>query len=346
MRALILGLAAGTVAFAGSSIYLWQQLDVEREHAAQVEKSAQDLKTRIGELEKARNELAQRRVASPAGFVSGSFRSGETAVLPPSVAPKAREPDQPVWTVQRQEPSPAMKKMMRNQMRGSNKRLYAEVGDKLRLNKDTTNKLIDLLTEQQAAGMNFFVPGDDPAEAARHSEQVMRDNEMAINDLIGPDKAMALKEYQETIPARMDVENLVRQLENNEVQVSEEQRKKLVDIYIEERARVPHPVPYDGVEPEAYGKSMMAWQDDYEKRVSAEAGRVLDSSQLAAYNEILQWHKEMRAQFPVMSGRGTMQLRRDVALGNATPFATAAPGVSVTVEAVSSEQPARRQKTP
>ncbi len=349
MRALILGLAVGTVAFAGSSIYLWQQLDVEREHAAQFEKSTQELKARVADLEKVRNELAQRRVAKSAGFVSGSFSSGESVVFPPpppSVAPKSGEPDQPVWTVQRQEPSPAMKKMMRNQMRASNKRLYADAGDKLRLNKDTTNKLIDLLTEQQAGGMNFFIPGDDPAEASRRSEQMTRDNEMAINDLIGPDKAMALKEYQETIPARMDVENVVRQLENNEVQVSEEQRRKLVDVYIEERARVPYPVPYDGIEPEAYGKSMMAWQDDYEKRVSAEAGRILDSSQLAAYNEIQQWHKEMRAQFPVMAGRGTMQLRRDVPLGNATPFAPLAPGVSVTVEGVSSGQPAQEQKKP
>jgi len=349
MRALILGLAVGTVAFAANSIYLWQQLDLEREHSAQVEKTTQELKARVADLEKARNELAQRRVAKSAGFVSGSFSSGEPVVLPPpppSVAPKAGEPEQPVWTVHRQEPSPAMKKMMRNQMRGSNKRIYADVGDRLRLNKETTNKLIDLLTEQQTGGMNFLIPGDDPAEAARRAEQIARDNEVAINDLIGPDKAMALKEYQETIPARMDVDNLVRQLENSEVQVSEEQRKKLVDVYIEERARVPHPVPYDGIDPEAYGKSMMAWQDDYEKRVAAEAGRILDSSQLAAYNEIQQWHREMRAQFPVMGGRGTMQLRRDVPVGAATAFATAAPGVSVTIEGVSSEQPAQEQKKP
>ncbi len=339
MRALILGLAAGTVAFAGSSIYLWQQLDVEREHSAQFEKSTQDLKTRVAELEKARNELAQRRVARSAGFVTGSFRSGETMVLPPpppSVAPKAGEPEQAVWTVQRQEPSPAMKKMMRNQMRASNKRLYAEVGDKLRLNKDTTNKLIDLITEQQAGGMNFFVPGDDPAEAARHSEEVMRDNETAINDLIGPDKAMALKEYQETIPARMDVENLVRQLENNEVQVSEEQRKKLVAVYIEERARVSYPVPYDGIDPETYGKSMVAWQDDYEKRVSAEASRILDSAQLSAYNEIQQWHKEMRAQYTPVPG-GAMHLRRGVP-ANAMMFSTAAPAIAVDVTAGTEEK--------
>ena len=332
MRALILGLAVGTVAFAGSSIYLWQQLDVEREHAAQVEKTTQDLKSHIGELEKARNELAQRRVARSAGFVSGSFSSGESVVIPPpppSVAPKAGETEQPVWTVHRQEPSPAMKKMMRNQMRASNKRIYADAGDKLRLNKDTTNKLIDLLTEQQAGGMNFLIPGDDPTEAARRSEQIARDNEMAINDLIGPDKAMALKDYQETIPARMDVENLVRQLEGNEVPVSEEQRKKLVDVYIEERARVPHPVPYDGIDPEAYGKSMLAWQDDYEKRVSAAASRILDSSQLTAYNEIQQWQKEMRAQYtPVPAGM--MHLRRgDPA--NAVTFTAVAPAIAVDV---------------
>jgi hypothetical protein len=350
MRALILGLAVGTVAFAGSSIYLWQQLDVERQHAAQVEKSTQELKTRIADLEKARNELAQRRVARSAGFVTGSFSSGESVVFPPpppSVAPKPGESEQPVWTVQRQEPSPAMKKMMRNQMRASNKRLYADAGEKLRLNKDTTNKLVDLLTEQQTSGMNFFLlPGDDPAEATRRAEQTARDNEMAINDLIGPDKAIALKEYQETIPARMDVENLVRQLESNEIRLSEEQRKKLVDVYIEERARVPYPQPYDGIEPEAYGKSMASWQDDYEKRVSTEASRILDSGQLAAYNEIQQWHKEMRSQLSVMAAGSTMQLRRDVPLGNSTPFATAAPGVSMTIEGVSSVEPAQEQKKP
>jgi hypothetical protein len=332
MRAPILGLAIGTVAFASSSIYLWQQLRVERDHAAQVEKTTQELKARVAELEKVRIGFAPRREAGSAGFVSGSFRAGESVALPaapPSAAAKSGEPEQAVWTVHRQEPSPAMKKMMRMQMRASNKRLYADIGDRLGLNKDATNKLIDLLTDQQTSGMDFVLPGEDPAEVARHSEQMRRDNEMAINDLIGVDKAMALKDYQQTIPARMDVENLVRQLESNDVRVSEEQRKKLVDIYIEERARVPYPEPYEGIEPEAFGKSMAAWQDDYEKRVSAEAGRILDSNQLAAYNEIQQWHREMRAQITPVSAGG-MHLRRGVA-GNAVMFSTAAPAIAVDV---------------
>lgn len=334
MKALILSLAVGSVAFAGSSIYLWQQLDAEREQAAQVEKTAQQLKARIAELEKARNELTQRRVVSNGSAVFGSFGAGESVALPPpppppstAAAAKTGESEQPMWTVRRQEPSPAMKKMMRTQMRANNKRLYADVGNKLGLDKDTTSKLIELLTEQQTSGMNFMLPGDDPVEAGRRMEQQARDNETAISDLIGPDKAMALKEYQETIPARQEVDMLVRQLDNDEIQVTAEQRQKLVDVYVEERARVPYPQPYEGMDGEAFGKSMAAWQEDYEKRVSAEASRILDSSQLAAYNEIQQLHREMRAQYTAVSG-GVMQLRRGVP-ANSMMFSTAAPAIAV-----------------
>ena len=70
---------------------------------------------------------------------------------------------------------------------------------------------------------------------------------------------------------------LARQLENNEIQLSDEQRKRLVDVYVEERARVPEPQVYDGMDSGlSTRKSHDAWQEDYQKRVSAEAGRILD----------------------------------------------------------------------
>ena len=349
MRTAIVGLSVATVAFGGSTIYLGQKLGAERERAAQVEQTTRKLNARIAELEKTRHELAQRRVARSAGFISGTFQDGESMIIPappPSVAPKSDDATQPAWTMmQRHEPSPAMQKMFRKQMRASNKRLYAEVGDKLGLSKDATNKLIDLLTDQQTAGMNNFVlPGEDAAEARRRAEQTHRDNETAINDLIGADKAMALKQYQETIPARSEVESLVRQLESNDVRVSDEQRKKLVDVYIEERSRVPYPMPYEGIEPEAYGKSMMAWQDDYEKRVSAEAGRILESTQLAAFNEIQQWNQEMREQFRTAAG-GTMQLQRGVP-ADATMFAAGGSVAAVSAVIENAPPPVQEKKQP
>ena len=50
MKAPILGLAVATAAFAGSSIYLWQQLDQERTRAAAVEQQAHELGTRLAEV--------------------------------------------------------------------------------------------------------------------------------------------------------------------------------------------------------------------------------------------------------------------------------------------------------
>jgi hypothetical protein len=347
MKAAIVGLGVATVAFGGSTIYLHKQLGEERERAAQVEASTLELQARIADLEKARNEWVQRRVAGSAGFVSGNLSDGRSMALPappPAAASAARDPQQPVWTTQRHEPSPAMQKMMRNQMRATNKRIYADVGGKLGLDKDTASKLIDLLTDQQLAGVsNFVLPGEDPTEVQRRYEQTTRDNEMAINDLIGADKAMALKEYQQTLPARMAVESLVQQLGNHDVRVSDEQRRKLVEVHVEERARVPYPRHYDGIDPEAFRKSMSDWQEDYEKRISAEASRILDSSQLAAFNEIQQLNQEMRAHFRSVGVPGMVQLESGVS-GNATVFATAAPAAGVSVSIENAPPPGTQQK--
>ena len=38
---------------------------------------------------------------------------------------------------------------MRTNLRANNKRMYADIGEKLGLNKEDTNKLIDMLTDQQ-----------------------------------------------------------------------------------------------------------------------------------------------------------------------------------------------------
>lgn len=335
MKAAILGLAVATVAFGGSSIYLWQKLDTERERAAQVEKTSQELKSRIAALEKARSELAGRRMASPGGFMTGQFSSRDAVVAapappPPSARRKEGEPDQPVWTVQRREPSPAMVKMMRTQMRANNRRMYADVGEKVGLNKETTTKLIDLLSEQQAANNDFFRTSEDP-EAGRRAEQRQRDNEAAIADLIGADKTMALEEYQKSIPARMEVDMLARQLENNEIKLSDEQRKRLVDVYVEERARVPEPQVYEGMDSTEYAKTANAWQEDYQKRVSAEAGRILNPDQLAAYNEIQQWQQEMRQNIVNAPSAAMLRSHRAFGPANSVMFTTAAPAIAVDV---------------
>lgn len=353
MKAPILGLAVATVAFGGSSMYLWHQLDQERARSAAVEKRAADLGAQLAQLEKARSQFAERRLATPGNFPAAPVNSGSGAVPPPPPpagdAASAR-PEGPVWTMRRPERSPAFQKMMRAQIRANNKRVYADVGTKLGLDTDTTNKLIDLLTDQQLP--NFDAPHDanDPADWQRYQEEKRRQSLTQITDLIGADRTAALQEYQESLPARMEVDMLARQLEGYDAELTADQRKKLVDIYVEERKRVPMPESYDGMDPETYQKSVLGWQDDYNRRTAEQASRVLDSEQLTAFNEMQQWQKEMRenASFAPAGPGASPRFRRGIAGGNAVMFTTAAP-VAVSASgavAVAAPAPAPEQKKP
>src|SRR5262245_55989994 len=124
VKAPIIGLAMATVAFAGSSLYFWQQLENERGRAAQVAETTRQLNARIVQLEKARTDFGQQRLASTGGHLT----AGPAGVPPPpgiGMAPQAGADRKQVWTVTRAAPSPGMQKMMRTQARARNKRLYA-----------------------------------------------------------------------------------------------------------------------------------------------------------------------------------------------------------------------------
>lgn len=350
MKSPVLGLAIATVAFGGSSVYLWQQLDQERTRAAQVDQRAAELDARIAELEKARNHLAERRMAGADNFIAGSFGNGAAAALPPPPAgdktESAKGEAQPVWTQTRPDRSPAFRKMMRSQIRANNKRVYADIGPKLGLDKDTANKLIDLITDQQIPDFGNVRDMNDQGEVQRYFEEKQRQNQAQIAELIGADKAVSLQEYQESIPARMEVEMLARQLEGNDTALSAEQRQKLVDAYVTERKRVPMPDSYEGIDPEAYQKSVVAWQDDYNNRTAEEASRILDSDQLTAFNEMQQWQKEMRDNMPVVPPGAVPRMRRGMVGGNAVMFSTTAPVAVSASGSVAVAAPAQEQKKP
>jgi hypothetical protein len=232
---------------------------------------------------------------------------------------------------------------MRSQMRANNKRVYADLGTRLGLDKDTANKLIDLITEQQLPDFGNVRDMSDQAEVQRYFEEKQRQSQAEISDLIGADKAMALQEYQETLPARMEVDMLARQLEGNDTALTAEQRQKLVDAYVEERKRVPMPEGYEGMDNEAYQKSVNAWQDDYNRRTAEQAERILNGDQLTAFNEMQQWQKEMRENMPALPPGVAPRRFRGVAGGNAVMFSTTAPiaisaSGSATVAAPSQEQ--------
>lgn len=310
MKPSMLGLLIAAGAFGASTIYLADQLHDERARADEVLAQSRALSARVAELENARAELESLRLTAggpeaddfpaqgavvKAGIPAANATSatGQAGAEPP-----ADRSDRPRGPPERTE---AMQKMMRSQMRANFKRLHADIGERLGLGKDDANRLIDLMIDQQMAvsergrqerGSNL-TPDQRAATYAAQNEK----NLAEISALIGSDKIDAYQAYQETMPARQEVDMLSRQLEANDLVLGKDQRARMVTALAEERKRVPQPKLSESVSREEYAQAVMAWQEDYNQRAAMRASSILTSDQQTTYNEYQQWSKEMRQQF-------------------------------------------------
>ena len=347
MKPSVLGLAISALAFGASTVYLAVQLNDERAQADRVAESMAELNARIAELEKARDQ----RLAVTGVFGAEAMGAGGIAMAPPPPPPmegeaKADAPEGAVFTNAPMPPrSEAFQKMMRSNLRANNKRLYADIGEKLGLSKDDANTLINMLTDQQVG--NFAQARDanitDPAERARLMEEWRREGQAAIDNFLGASKAAALREYQETIPSRLEMDQLNRQLEGADAVLNDDQQKRMLAALIEERKRVPMPQMAENATPDDYAKAYAEWQTNYNERVEAQARSILTTEQLTAYNEYQQWQKEMRDQMAMRRGVRGM---RGAPAGNVTFMAAPVMGTADVAIAVAAPAPEDKSRKP
>lgn len=330
MKPSMLGLLIAAGAFGASTIYLAVQLDEERTRADEVAELSRKLHGRIAELERMQLDLESLRAAGggPA-IVGGPSKPGnpEPEASPTSGAPAVEVRQVAVTSgdgVGRgngpPERSEAMQRMMRTQMRANFKRVYADLDDKLGLTREDANKLIDLMVDQQMATTERarqdstanLTPEQRSAAVTAQNEK----NLAEISALIGAGKVDEYKAFQETVPARHEVEQLSRQLEANDATLTKDQRDRMVTALSEERKRVPQPKYSESVSREEYMKAMTAWQDDYNQRSATRAGSILTSDQQETYDEFQQLNKDMRRQF---EARRAARESREGGSSGATP---------------------------
>ena len=337
-----LGLSIAVLAFGASTIYLAVQLSEERARSEQLAGATRALNARITELEKARDG---NRLASSGTFGSVNLPPGATlnAQLPtPPAVPGVQSGEQAVAAPNRTIFAPqgeAFQKMMRAQMRAQNKKLYADVGAQLGLTPEDAHKLIDLLTDQHSVGLGNSGEVTDPAERQRLMDEAMRDNKAKIANLLGPEKLQAFEEYQQSIPARQELDVLVRQLEGSDAApLSNGQRKRLLAVLMEERKRIPLPQFSSGVDQGEYAKAYSDWQTDYNARVATQLRNILSIEQYATYDDYYQWQQEMNVQL----NRARIQGGGD----GTVMFTATAPGVIVgeTVDIVGPESDEKTKK--
>jgi hypothetical protein len=142
----------------------------------------------------------------------------------------------------------------------------------LGLSNEEASKLIDLITDQQMAAMQR---GRDERARDRSGDRRTTSFEMnqqknmaEITALIGADKAELYKAYQETMPARQEVNMLERQLDGIDSTLSKDQRDRMITALAEERKRVPEPKFAESVSREEHAQATLAWQEDYQERAA------------------------------------------------------------------------------
>lgn len=328
MKPSMLGLLIAAGAFGASTIYLAVQLDEERARSDEVAELSRKLNARIAELEKMQADLAALRAPAADAAAPAPAADGVKLEKPESHASlvmEAGEGNAPAERLDRPggppERSEAMQRMMRTQMRANYKRIYADLGDQLGLSRDEANKLIDLLVDQQMSladlGRRDSTRSLTPEQrAATYAAQTQK-NLAEISALIGAGKVEEYQAYQETVPARHEVEQLSRQLEANDVALSKDQRARMVSALAEERKRVPQPRLSESGSREEYARAMTAWQEDYNQRTATRAGSILNGDQQKTYDEFQQLNKEMRQQFEAR--RAARESRDDGETGRAMP---------------------------
>jgi hypothetical protein len=311
MKPSMLSLLIAAGAFGASTVYLAIQLHEERVRAEEVLAGSRALEQRIAELESLRAGFAVpstqtgppvRGAPGLSEVVAATMQPGATALEMEAVASAAARGPMPGPALEQSE---AFRKMMRNQLRAQNKRLHADIGYKLGLTPEATNRLIDLLTDQQVRAMSEGARPRTPGSGPRNGAELHQAQLDEVAELIGYDKIDLYKDYQESLPARMEVATIARQLEGVDLQLDDSQRERLVTALAEERKRIPVPTFVQGTSPEEHVQALSAWQEDYQQRTETRVRSILNSQQLGTYEEYQQWTREMRAQFELRRIRGS-----------------------------------------
>jgi hypothetical protein len=325
MKTGVAGLLVSAVVFAGSSLYLWQQLREQRAISAEVAAANEALKTRLADVERSRdnwNRLSRTDSQSPGELPTAGVPGGSTVADPqPGGPPRSAG----VFRANFREPTPAMQKMMRSQMRANHKRLYGDFVAQAGFTRDDANRFYDLLTDQFPG---FGRYGDlDESSRQQRMQQDQRKAENALNEFLGPQHAQAYLDYQQTLAARHEVDGLARQMDGADQAISVDQRKRLVAAFAEEQKRVPQPDYSSYGDQELYAKALTEWQNEYNDRVASRARGILDSDQREAFEEYQQWQTEMRAQWgsPQRLPTGVAPMRGAVMMSSGTAISFASP---------------------
>ncbi|MGA3169788.1 MAG: hypothetical protein ABSE62_02140 [Chthoniobacteraceae bacterium] len=218
----------------------------------------QDMASAIDKVQTLEQESAQLRAAR--ALSSGRLEpdttaettpdasTADTSTVPPSPdfspapEPAAEAEPQPNGGVfSRMFKDPEMRKMLAAQQVGMLRIYYGEFATEAHLTPDEAQKFYQLLEDRQTALMDsseaLMSGGKIDINAATAATNVSDD---AIRDLLGSNRYGLYKEFESTLPDRIQVQQLGQQLDAIGVPLHGDQGDALIDIMSQERSTLPN----------------------------------------------------------------------------------------------------------
>jgi hypothetical protein len=329
---LLFGVA--TFVFASASAYLWSEVREARAQNSTLQARVQELeRTRVARSPFQRPQQPEPRPAEiavePAAPAPSARPTATWAVLPeqkPNAEPSdANRRDRQAMAMERQRrlmEDPEYRAAMRMQQKMGILRMYSDLGQALQLQPAETEKLLDLLAEQQLqqmegrpAGLNNGAP--DPAAMQEWQQKLAQQraqNERDIAALVGDAKAAELQNYQKTLGARNQVRELSTMLANSAAPLRNEQMQPLIDaIATEQQRRSTEFRPARPADRASALEDNIKRLEQYNQRMHDAAASHLSSQQLERFDAILNQQLEMqRASMRMMRAQAEAEARGDI----------------------------------
>jgi len=294
--ALTLGLAIAVALLA----FKWRE---ERDLRRQMEAQIQTVATTRADASGAERQQAgwAFRAALAARLSSAGNSPTNVAALTTAGTPSAARDRDFQQQLQRQLSDPAMRSALRGQQRSAVLQQYGDLLRSWHLSADKSDRVLDLLAEQQLQEMEESLNASDPGTtgaAKASTEAAMSANADELNAMLSDQQRKELQRQQDSLTERLTIGSLADELSLAQMPLTDSQREQLTQAMVDERKAVPVPdvstLPPNS--PDAQ-RALEDWQSTLDQRIQDRAATILTSAQQARYEQFMTRQREARKAF-------------------------------------------------
>jgi hypothetical protein len=235
-----------------------------------------------------------------------------------------RAADSSLQELRKQLSDPLMRSALRGQQRGAVLQLHGELLRSWHLPADKSDRVLDLLAEQQLQQMEESLNAADPGRAipAGASTEAKGASADELNAMLTDQQRKELQRQQDSISERVTVGSLADELSFAQMPLTDGQREQLTQVMVDERKAVPVPdvstFPANSSDAQ---RALEDWQSALDQRVQDRAATVLTSDQQTRFEQFMTRQREARNAFASFAGAQS----GDTAGGEAPPSGTVPP---------------------